>query len=343
MKKFFWVLSSLALVGMGFVGCDGDDTDACDGKCDDSQICAPIKGAGSECIAASAILDKFKTADGKALKECYVIVKQTNGDLTPEVDSAKCTNYCESDGQCDSNSCNTSTHTCNPKGEAKTEYKYVLINDQSEGTKSRDFGADIDAVVLVKKDNGGTKYAKSVAGFKRGDEIAQNSKDTKGVDKVNAADPEKALGAPDSLINYGGSADTDVCYYYKDGSNSAGNKKCDSDDSTYCGGKEECECDFDYTFVSLGGKGGYIMLEMDGAIEAGDKLDIIELGGECILSNTGGKAGKGTTTIKAAGTETMEIGIAVGSSDLTKFKTIGTGVANKGVYSISISDNMFNN
>lgn len=341
MKKVLWILSSLALVGMGFVGCDDDSSDACDGKCEDNQICAPIKGAAAECINADKILAKFKTADGKALLECIVIEKQANGDLTPVTDdTGSCTNYCYADADCASNDCDTTTHTCKAAGQAKTEYKFVRIDDMSTGTKSRDLGADIDAVVLTKKAGGDPIYAVQVAAYGRGDGTARNNKDTKGAAKVNASDPDKALKAPDSLINYGGSADTDVCYYYKDGSNSAGNTKCDSDSSSYCGGQEDCECDFDYTFVSLGGQGGYIVLEMGGGVEAGDKLDIIELGGGCILSNSGSKAGKGTSGIGNAGTEEMKVGVSVANGAADTFKSLGTGKANKGIYSITISENM---
>lgn len=57
-------------------------------------------------------------------------------------------------------------------------------------------------------------------------------------------DPTEALGAPDSFFNYPASL----------------------------------ECDVDVGFVSLGGTGGQLIVQMGGAIEAGDTLTVLEVG-----------------------------------------------------------------
>ena len=333
MKKVLWILSSLALVGMGFVGCDDDDSsDACDGKCEDNQICAPIKGAAAECINADKILAKFKTADGKALLECIVIEKQANGDYTPVTDdTGSCTNYCYVNADCASKDCDTTTHTCKAAGQAKTDYKFVRIDDVTQNASGSDPGADIDAVVLVKGGasdaNGAKKYAKQVKSYARGD----GKSSAEG--KIYAGDPDKILNAPDGLTSYGTKDGT--CIYYANGSKNIGEETCDLDSKKHTGKTASGEdCDYNYTFVSLGGKGGYIIVEMEDKIEAGDKLDIVEIG-DCKLSNTA--SGK---TLDASA-ENMEVRISV-SDDADSFKSlpIASNKASKGVLSINIADSM---
>jgi hypothetical protein len=356
MKKALWILSSLALAGFAFVGCDEDSNDACDGKCDaDTQVCAPIKDAGHACVDTSKLSGKECFVDG-AIVAGSALEKNSYGDYICVKDDGgqgQVAKTCEDDSACpDKQVCDVKTKKC----ETSIDYhKYVRIDDLSDDAANKgknDPGADIDAVVLVKKDTGAKAYAKRVVSYTRGENLS-----SVGDSKIYAADSSKILGEPDSLINYGQSADADVCYYYADKSTCAGNKKCDNSASEYCGKTENAtNCnldnkdgadylDFNYTFVSLGGNKGAIVVEMGDAIEEGDKLDIIEIG-HCKLTNTGSKkAGEGFASNDATA-ENMKVSFSV-STDAQSFKAIGQGTANansspKGVYSITITGNMIN-
>jgi len=46
-------------------------------------------------------------------------------------------------------------------------------------------------------------------------------------------------------------------------------------------------CLVDGSFASLGGQGGYILVEMDEEIENGDTLEVIEIGGGCFFGDNG--------------------------------------------------------
>ena len=90
-----------------------------------------------------------------------------------------------------------------------------------------------------------------------------------------------------------------------------------------------------HPYVSLGGMGGYVVLEMANAIEAGDKIDVLEIGA-CDLQNT--KDG-GSQKAKAE-----EIQISISSTGET-WKIVGKHSAdstNQGILSFTISSNMLN-
>ncbi len=197
----------------------------------------------------------------------------------------------------------------NSKGETK-------FNDDGICTLD-DPGADIDAVILVKK-NGDVKYATDVVGYKRSDldgtfkilaEIKALNKD--GV-SYTAADPTKILGAPDSFDTYGSAYDG-TCNYWVDPQ--AAEKV--------------------HPYVSLGGSDGWIEVQMGGNIEAGDKLDILEVG-ECKLKNT---TDGGSQTAQA---DKVKVLVSI-TSDEGTWKAVGEATPdsnNKGILTFSISDNM---
>lgn len=325
MKKSLWILSALALVGFSMVGCGGDD-DACDGTCTDTQACVTNNVGASKCMETDDVA--YTTCNGvvgKVLNEEWLCVDNTSDFTTGCQSNNDCTNP-------DLPVC--SDNVCVAADASEPEYKYVMIQDMSTSGKGEDLGADVDAVVLTKSSDNSQYYATAVTEFSFGSELI-NSSNKK--DKYYAADPEKIKGAPDSLINYGKSADSDVCYYFKADSNSAGNSECDPSKARTC---ENCECDYDYTFVSLGGEGGYIIVEMGSKIEAGDKLDIIEVG-DCKLTNTSGKkASDGTTTTATAENMTVQVSVS-GNKDGT-WKVLGSNKATKGVYSLTVSESALN-
>jgi hypothetical protein len=333
MKKVLWVLSSLALVGMGFVGCD-DDEDACNNDCEDNQICAPLSTGTSECVDKAKILDKCKADDAKSLKNCYVL-KKDGDDYRCIIDEVKCTNYCYGDSDCSSgSSCDTASHTC--KAGASTDYKYIRIDDltpASETAGKSDPGVDLDAIVLVKA-GGSQKYVKDVKQYKRGDNKTGNDA------KVFAGDEKKIVGAPDSLTAYG--TDGATCKYFQDSSNSKGDSKCDPDkygQSGYGTKADGTACDYSYTFVSLGGVGGYIVVEMEDKLEVGDQLDIVEVG-NCKLVNT---ASGSEIAASRVGAENMEVRVSVSNDNADTFKAIAaikSGNASKGVFSFKIESDM---
>ena len=118
-------------------------------------------------------------------------------------------------------------------------YLYVRIDDLSEYADTPDGGADIDALIL-KKSDGSQYFATSVEGFIFGN-----------FGSAESLDPMDALGAPDAFYNYS-SDDTSVCTIGT------------SDDRP---------------FVSLGGEGGVLVVRMGAAIETGDTLTVLEVGG----------------------------------------------------------------
>jgi len=327
MKKALWILSSLALAGFAFVGCDEDSNDACNGECDaDTQVCAPIKGGTHECLK-KADIPKCIDASGNFVSG--KVIEKSGSDLLCVADEENYTNKCTSNANCSGTTpvCNTVTGVCESAASA-TEFKFVKIEDLSEKKAGSDPGADIDTVLLVKKD-GSVKKVASVVGYKRGD---QKSKDN---GKIYAADPEK-IKELDSLTEYG--TDNATCKYFRDGSNSIGTatapkSECDSEKVD----NPSATCDYDYSFVSLGGKDGYIIVEMEGAIEAEDKLNIIEVG-DCKLVNTASGSEIAAKNVK---NEEMKVQVSVTSGDAAVWKVVKEkAAASKGVLAIDITADM---
>lgn len=177
------------------------------------------------------------------------------------------------------------------KGEESVElsgYKYVRIDDLTDpqvaccGTDDagnvksctkctmEDPGADIDAIVLTKKETKASYYVASVKEYKNDFQEGGNRYN----EDVPMATYAKAIeGKPDSLYQYGTEAwpeDDAECRYVKEGAPKWPNYTAE-----------------DRTFVSLGGQGGYIIVEMEEKMEEGDKLDVLELG-ECKMIKSDG-------------------------------------------------------
>ncbi|MBO4349562.1 MAG: hypothetical protein J6A01_01265 [Proteobacteria bacterium] len=204
-------------------------------------------------------------------------------------------------------------NSCTKKQEES--YRYILIEDLSTtcqktqtGFCAPDAGADIDAIVLRK---GGSienrSYATAVVEFNRPDGVATNQGNSM------AANPDKVLGAPDAFNNY---PTPDGCYYYS--------KDFAGDDTE----KRQ------YTFVSLGGLGGRIVVDMNVNIEPDDGLDILELS-ECKLYNTEDSPNSAASVTHTA--EEIRVSISV---DGNNWKMLGTQKASsitKGILSFNIT------
>ena len=89
-----------------------------------------------------------------------------------------------------------------------------------------------------------------------------------------------------------------------------------------------------YTFVSLGGEGGFIILEMGAAVENGDKLIVTELG-DCKLVKETTRSGKGGS----AKAEEFKVSLTVSkeAADGDWKVVIGSGTAQKGVVNATVA------
>lgn len=311
MKKLAWLLGAVALVGLS--ACDDDENNCGNVNCDESAplcVLGAYTSTGADmCLTANkdneGIIKLCGSADATAKDTMWYDGK---GCVT------KTTGYCNSDSDCEKEqTCNTQNHVCEdggPKGA-----KLVRIDDLSETSTDKtkeDPGADIDAIVLTKKD-GTNAYATSVLGYLRGDGVASQ----KG-EKSMAIDPTAALNEPDSFLNYPNHKGE--CYLYK---------------------KDTKQGEAMRPFVSLGGKGGYLIVEMGDVIEAGDTLNVLELGGCTLMNRADGKTGtKGQP-------EGVEVRISItNNSNLADWKVIGDSEQAakdknyEGILSIKISDVM---
>lgn len=319
MKKLLWTLSALSLMGLGLVGCgDADEGDECTQSTDCLSDANPNMVCARDGICRTADCGGDACIDGET---CHPADKIYTGvaackrvQLCPEGQWLNAENLCEKaeassckeDGDCNEGEhCNDGV--CEP-GDGDPVYKFVRIQDLSSNktTTKEDPGADIDAIALTKAaDPNDTTYAVGVRGFARSDGTSSNP------DKTIAATPEKALGAPDAFVSYASTGKGDgTCNYRKDG-----NK------------------DNEYTFVSLGGLGGYLIVEMAKAIENGDTLTVFELG-ECKLNGTNDN--KHST----AGAEKMKVSVSVSESTEGDWRDIGDYEAtsdNKGVIAGKVS------
>ncbi|MBQ9816585.1 MAG: hypothetical protein IJM59_03830 [Proteobacteria bacterium] len=221
---------------------------------------------------------------------------------------------CVSDVDCESGYICDASRICSPIAELEDKFRYVRIDDKSPACekdkktglcRSDDPGADIDAVVLTKSD-GKVSYAVSVVGYMRSDGMKAGER----IDDFApmATDPTRALGKPDAFTAY--PLADGKCNYYMNAART------------------------EHPYVSLGGLGGYVALEMANAIEAGDKIDVLEVGA-CELQNTKDGA------YQIAKSEGIQIQISV-SRD-SGWKVIGEQMAtdtNKGILSFTVSPNM---
>jgi len=188
------------------------------------------------------------------------------------------------------------------------EYRYVKVQDESPvSSDGADPGADIDAVVLRKPD-GSMYYAVDVKAYYRGDGLSSNEKN-------KAFNPEAIIGAPNSVLDVTNPDGT--CNYL------------DMDQTV------DKENDAHYTFVSLGGKtegrdGGFIVVEMQNAIENGDELIVVELG-DCDLVAETTQAGASST----AKAEEISVSVSVSDDyyDSSWIPVINSATAVKGVVS----------
>lgn len=283
MKKAMFTISALAVAGFMFSGCDETvNADACNDLCSGLLNVCYVNPANSLQGRCGAKCDVGLSYD-YAQAAC---IKATVGG-------------CKGDNDCElTQKCDMDTKVCVPK-DAKREYKFVRVDDLStvkpeDQATREDPGADIDAIVLKKAVGGASHYAVKVLGYQRGD--------GQGAEKIKAYDPEAALDAPDSFTSY----PTD-------------NKRCQYFVGAPADGK--------YSFVSLAGKpdsgkkGGYLIVEMGGVIEADDTLDVLELGG-CTVFNT--KDGKESKAIA----EEIQVSIAIAAEETGDWVMLnkGTGV-----------------
>ena len=311
MKKSLWILSALALAGFCMSGCleglepeagDVVDNDKyCDGLCEANEFCILSDDLKTgECAACSKKCDEpgypvCVILDGGVGEVCVATAHCPEGQgyvLDEELGHYLC-----SSGEIDE-----------PEP-VEGAGQFIRVDDMSskddacgkvvDGKCSKDDpGADIDAIV-VRKATGGYIYAEEVVAYSRGAE-GKSRLSERGV----SADPTKVTGKPDSLISYPDSGD---CYYLKK----------DSD-------KEE----YDFTFMSLGGEGGYVEVKMTEQFHAGDSVDIIELG-NCELVNL---HDSDRITASKVGAEPMKVQVSISGADGT-WKVLGdAGKATGGVF-----------
>jgi len=194
-------------------------------------------------------------------------------------------------------------------------YKYVKIEDlspvQYNQSGIEDPGVDIDAVVLKKAGSGEMTYAASVVSYARGD--GKSNKESR-----RAYVPGAILDAPDSFAEYPNS--TTNCNYYKGGVPGKD-------------GVEDIDDNYNYTFVSLGGLGGHIIVGMDGNIEKDDTIDVLELS-DCTLQNTQTMNGKGAVAEK----DGMKVQVSAGAKVDSEWTLIGSGTATAGILTCTVPE-----
>lgn len=273
MKKLIWTLSALALTGLCFSACDDDEEAITKEFCESiGKVYVEVEGVASCADAQPGVKDCHVDAslcsgstpycvqvpNGNYLcsgtEQCASgLIRDNDGYCVSDVIVKNCTSHdgCEPGYLCGKN------NECVPEAEAADVYRYVRIDDLSVPTNSQeDPGADIDAVILWKP-NGDHYTAGVVTAYHYMPDFFKEGS--------VANDSSKITGEPDAFTTYtngGLGAKEGSCDYRKGGSLSG-----------------------DFTFVSLGGMkedgsdAGYIEVEMTGAIENNDRLDILELGG----------------------------------------------------------------
>lgn len=310
MKKSLWILSALALAGFCMTGClegtleagDVVDNDKyCDGLCDSEHPYCIL----NDDLETGSCTDCSKKCTDAAFPVC-VVLDGNVGEVC--VASGNCENGYDYDEEIGHYVCSNGDVIDDPTPQEGAG-QFIRIDDMSskedacgnvvDGKCSKDDpGADIDAIV-VKKADGGYLYAKQIMGYSRGAEGTDRLQE-RGV----SADPTKVLGKPDSLINYPDAGD---CYYLK---------------------KDTNKDDYDFTFMSLGGEGGYVEVKMDDVFHAGDTVDIIELG-NCELVNL---HDSDRITASKVGAEPMKVQVSVSGAD-GSWKVLGeAGKATGGIF-----------
>lgn len=332
MKKSIWTLSALALLGLGLAGCGGEDGDSCtkDADCDTtkgytcdmgSQTCKIAQGPFKTCeqlkceaqnLKCVLVAGDDKDTKGFAIRGCAAKAQCDAGQIF-EIDdqdptkalcvSAEKRVTCVKDSDCESSDiCKDNKCQAKSNNTSDQDYKFVRIDDLSEtdGHNLDDPGADIDAVALIK---GGKApiWATAVKGYKRADGKSSSP------EFKTATNPQNALGAPDSIIGYPNNVTG--CNYYKAPYNKDTTKN-------------------EHPYVSLGGLGGYLELEMGDKIEANDKLDILEVG-DCKLKNTK------DINNDPAKSEKIKVQISISGED-GSWKSLGQSKATNGVVTFNI-------
>lgn len=323
MKKSIWALSAIALLGFGLVGCGGDEGDECTSDLDCDATAGLVCNTQSGVCQSGTSNACGGTCDDSSCKSVYTC----SGNVSVCVDSTtpSCTAdqilYRDSDGLllCISNVESEQDALCggstidpdNPDVPDPVDYRYIRIDDLSTKMKAddgkEDPGADIDAVG-VKQKEGGFIWAQEVVGYLRAD--GQSSVK----DKTIAANPEMAIGAPDSVTGY--ESRDGKCEYYKGNAQDADSRE--------------------YTFVSLGGEGGYLIVDMGVGVVDGDIVHVMELG-DCELQNT--SDGKHSTAKK----EKIKVSVSVSNAVDSTWKSLGEAEASKGVVTFNVTGGSLNN
>lgn len=309
MKKLAWLLGAMALVGLS--ACETDENNCGAVNCEDGQFCvlAQYTKNNIDMCTTNKVSYDLCGHEGATSKDTQW--------MTPDgMCEASSTGGCKSNSECQTDEVCSSEGICVPAGNVPEAPRLVRIDDLSpnDAANHEDPGADIDAVVL-KKAGGATKYAASVVGYKRADGVSAEA------GKANiAANPAMALGAPDSFVGY--PENQTECYLYKKDTTPA-------------------DPNVDRPFVSLGGKGGYLIVEMEDSMEAGDTLSVLELGG-CKLQNPQNSKYLNTKGIS----EAIKISISISGEADGDWALVGTSEENikdkdyTGIFSAVLTDSM---
>jgi len=334
MKKTLWILGAMALVGFGMTACGEDDE--CGGLCGgllnaDKPYCVEV---GND--TGTFVCSKYSSCTEYDEDHGIDLVFDKTGECVNAVQD----NYCTGQSDCGpGKKCDLDTNTCVDETEVvEGKFTFVRIDDAStneltwngrcfEGSKGGcvdDPGADIDAVVLKKAD-GAIKYVNDVYDYSfAGGKITYKKGDEQPPSKL-ATNPLNIKGAPDSIENYGDASVT--CKLYND------------EETTNCFFNSEVQCE-SRPFVSLGGPGGYIIVEMEDGLADGDTLDILEVG-DCKMINCNDKNGD-KTDCGTAQKDGVKVYVSVTDSTSDNWKVIGdTGKQpDKGVISFAITSEL---
>lgn len=315
MKKLAWLLGAMALVGLS--ACETDENNCGAVNCEEGQFCvlAQYTKNNIDMCTTNKVSYDLCGHEGAANKDTQW--------MTPDgMCVASSTGGCESNTDCETDEVCSSEGICVPESNVPVAPRLVRIDDLSDGGKAlEDPGADIDAIVL-KKANGATKYAVEVKDYHRADSVSADSGK-----KYIAANPAMALGEPDSFVDYATKGDEATeCYIYKKG-------------------EKPRDPNVDRPFVSLGGKGGYLVVEMGDVMEAGDTLSVLELGG-CKLQNTNDEKDLNTP----GNPEAVDISISISGKVASDWAFVGSSKERvetdkkkyNGIFSTKLTDDMIN-